>query len=167
MADLNGARFFLNVPAKVAHDDRLHDKAKLLFGEIFAMLNVTGGFYMSNKELGKRLNCSPRRVRDMVNELRDTGYIQCRFEKDEAGSISKRWIELQPGVNFLGGMEEDFPGVGKQISPGGGSTLPQGGEEDCHIIDHLNRASNRSLNQIKGEVPKIDIFSLRPERSGK
>ena len=76
--EFTGVRLFLNIPAEVAHDPRFKsDKSILLFGEVYAMINVTGKFYMSNKELAKRLRCSKGTITNCVNELVRLGYITC------------------------------------------------------------------------------------------
>ena len=68
--EFTGSRLFLNIPANVAHDERIKsDKSILLYGEILSMINVTGSFYMSNKALAKRLRCTPQTVIRCVREL--------------------------------------------------------------------------------------------------
>lgn len=63
--EFTGSRLFLNIPASVAHDERIKsDKSILLYGEILSMINVTGSFFMSNKSLAKRLSRTSRRCVD-------------------------------------------------------------------------------------------------------
>lgn len=76
MAEYKGANLFLNIPVGVAHDDRLKDKDKLLYGEIYAMLNVTNSFFMSNAAMAKRFNCTNRTIISSLNRLEEYGYIR-------------------------------------------------------------------------------------------
>lgn len=79
MADkFTGAKAFLNIPVGIARDEELLKKPKsiLLMGEIISTLNVTGEFYMSNKKLAERINCTPRAVQRYLELLEKRGYIK-------------------------------------------------------------------------------------------
>ena len=75
MSEYEGVNLFLNIPVAVAHDNRLKDKDKLLYGEIYAMLNVTKSFFMSNSNMAKRLGCTVRTVSRSLERLEKYGYI--------------------------------------------------------------------------------------------
>lgn len=96
--EFTGSRLFLNIPASVAHDERIKsDKTILLYGEVLSMINVTGSFYMSNKALAKRLRCTPQTVIRCVRELEKLNYIKTTIVKDEkTGAVKGRKIELRP-----------------------------------------------------------------------
>lgn len=142
-----GVRLFLNIPADVAHDPRFKsDKSILLFGEIYSMLNVTGKFYMSNKELAKRLRCSKSTVTNSVNELVDLGYITTKEVKDkETGATKCREIRLAtnwlPHSNGLDGVEQST------VTPPN-NELGEGGTTHCDQIEQYNKTSkkNKSSN---------------------
>ena len=90
--EFKGTRYFLMIPAAVAHDNSLKPIDKLLFGEIYSMLNVTGKFYMSNKEIAKRLDCTERYVRSRIEILEKAGYLNREMLKDETGAVVGRII---------------------------------------------------------------------------
>ena len=96
--EFTGSRLFLNIPASVAHDERIKsDKTILLYGEVLSMINVTGSFYMSNKALAKRLRCTPQTVIRCVRELEKLNYIKTTIVKDKkTGAVKGRKIELRP-----------------------------------------------------------------------
>ena len=93
MAEYEGANLFLNIPVRVAHDNRLKDKDKLLYGEIYAMLNVTNSFFMSNAKLAERLNCSEPTIKRSLARLEECGFIQ-RNNVYEGKQIVRRDISL-------------------------------------------------------------------------
>lgn len=132
--DFKGARLFLYIPAQVTHDPRFKsDKSILLFGEIYSMINVTGSFYMSNKEIAKRLRCKKGTVINCVHELERLGYIETKNVADpDSGAIRGRSISLTPGV------QSNKPPRYNRMN-GGGST-------HCTQIEHINRSSKRTKN---------------------
>lgn len=136
MVEFKGANLFLNIPVGVAHDDRLKDKDKLLYGEIYAMLNVTDSFFMSNAKLAERLNCSEPTIKRSLARLEEYGFIQ-RNNVYEGKQIVRRNISL-------GGFNSDTR-VGSTM------TLPPVHErsEGSVISDPDNRTINRASNKTE------------------
>lgn len=147
MAEYEGANLFLNIPIGVAHDDRLKDKDKLLYGEIYAMLNVTKSFFMSNAKLAERLNCSEPTIKRSLARLEEYGFIQ-RNNVYEGKQIIRRNISL-------GGFNSDTR-VGSTM------TLPPVHErsEGSVISDPDNRTINRASNRTDE-----DILSGKPDHA--
>ena len=147
MAEFKGANLFLNIPIGVAHDDRLKDKDKLLYGEIYAMLNVTNSFFMSNAKLAERLNCSEPTIKRSLARLEECGFIQ-RNNVYEGKQIVRRNISL-------GGFNSDTR-VGSTM------TLPPVHErsEGSVISDPDNRTINRASNRTEE-----DILSGKPDHA--
>lgn len=147
MAEYEGANLFLNIPVGVAHDDRLKDKDKLLYGEIYAMLNVTNSFFMSNSKLAERLNCSEPTIKRSLARLEECGFIK-RNNVYEGKQIVRRNISL-------GGFNSDTR-VGSTM------TLPPVHErsEGSVISDPDNRTINRASNRTEE-----DILSGKPDHA--
>lgn len=147
MAEYEGANLFLNIPVRVAHDNRLKDKDKLLYGEIYAMLNVTNSFFMSNAKLAERLNCSEPTIKRSLARLEEYGFIQ-RNNVYEGKQIVRRNISL-------GGFNSDTR-VGSTM------TLPpvHDRSEGSVISDPDNRAINRASNRTEE-----DILSGKPDHA--
>lgn len=94
IVEFNSSYAFLMVPVGAAHDKKLLDfpKAILLLGEIISMLNVTRSFYASNREMAKRLNCSPRTIQSYLNLLEKEKLIIRDVQKTEKGEVKGRKI---------------------------------------------------------------------------
>ena len=145
--EFKGAKAFLMIPVGIARDKDLLKKPKsiLLMGEILTMLNITGEFYMSNSELAKRLNVTPRSVKDYLILLENKRLIKrSNVYADPnqkivvgrtitAGDTLGKYISLGWGSQFPEGKEVNFPRVGKHTSP-----------KYNKIIDQSNRTNNRS-----------------------
>ena len=158
--EFTGVRLFLNIPAEVAHDPRLKDKSILLFGEIFSMLNVTGSFFMSNKEMAKRIRAkSERTVQKCLDELEKYGYIRRDLIRDKkTGQVKSRGKITSPYLSSLLGGEKIFTGGVNENAPGG--------ESDCAIKEQYNKSSNNNVQkQLEEDFEKL--WKLYPKKSGK
>lgn len=128
-----GARYFLNIPSEVGEDPRLHDKSKLIFGQIFAMLNVTGKFYMSNKEIAKRVNAkSVSTVKNCLAELEEYGYIK-RKNIYKGKEIVGRQI-----TSDWNPWSKKCPTPPAKKLPQG-KKVPEGRAIKCPLKEHLNK----------------------------
>lgn len=145
MAEYEGANLFLNIPVRVAHDNRLKDKDKLLYGEIYAMLNVTNSFFMSNSKLAERLNCSEPTIKRSLARLEECGFIK-RNNVYDGKQIVRRTISL--------GRINSEPRVGSTM------ILPPVNErsEGRVTSDPDNRTINRASNRAEE-----DILSGKPD----
>lgn len=151
--EFTGARYFLNIPAEVAHDPRIkRDKAILLFGEIYSMLNVTGAFYMSNKEMAKRLRCKTvKPVKEALNELESLDYIKREIIKDKktgaviGRKITSTWKPQMTEVTKGRIQEEPNPSYNDNHPLV--TTRTEGGVSEEPQIEHINRTTNRTTNK--------------------
>ena len=150
--EFTGSRLFLNIPASVAHDERIKsDKSILLYGEVLSMINVTGSFYMSNKSLAKRLRCTPQTVIRCVRELEKLKYIKSTMVKDEkSGAVKGRKIELLPmptntDVKGEGNTDVNTPITSMLNTPY--HSCYEGGNTDVNQIEQYNRTMNRTDNR--------------------
>lgn len=169
--EFTGVRLFLNIPAEVAHDPRFKsDKSILLFGEIFSMLNVTGSFFMSNKEMAKRIRAkSEKTVQNCLSELEKLGYIKREIITDKkSGKVIGRGRITSPYCNrFIGGVTDYVPPC-NEIHPGGVT--------DYAIKEQHKRASNtndqNSKNISQSGIKQLEedfnkLWKLYPRKEGK
>ena len=159
--EFTGVRLFLNIPAEVAHDPRFKsDKSILLFGEIFSMLNVTGSFFMSNKEMAKRIRAkSEKTVQNCLSELEKLGYIKREIITDKkSGKVIGRGRITSPYCNrFMGGVTDYAPPC-NEIHPGGVTGYA--------IKEQYNKSSNNNVQkQLEEDFEKL--WKLYPKKSGK
>lgn len=147
--EYEGAKLFLNIPIKVAHDNNLKANEKLLFGEIYSMLNIKDSFFMSNAKLAERLGCTARQIRNYTKHLEEEGYIYRKIiYKEDGKTIDKRLIMLGTKFNSLG--------VGNKNSVGLGTNIPQGEEQNFHIREQFKRTVN--TNELEENRFDYDKF---------
>lgn len=173
--EFTGSRLFLNIPASVAHDERIKsDKSILLYGEVLSMINVTGSFYMSNKALAKRLRCTPQTVIRCVRELEKLKYIKSTMVKDEkSGAVKGRKIELLPiptntDVRGEGNTDVNTPITSMLNTPY--HSCYEGGNTDVNQIEQYNKTINRTeedIDKLSSSEPNSDPELEEKQKSQK
>jgi predicted HTH transcriptional regulator len=86
--------FFCIIPALVLQNQKLSDGAKILYGEISALVNKYGYCYATNKHLAERLNKTERTIRNLIRELKNAKLIKVEVEKNKEGTRRKIWISF-------------------------------------------------------------------------
>ncbi|WP_298490954.1 helix-turn-helix domain-containing protein [uncultured Lactobacillus sp.] len=169
--EFTGVRLFLNIPAEVAHDPRFKsDKSILLFGEIFSMLNVTGSFFMSNKEMAKRIRAkSEKTVQNCLSELEKLGYIKREIITDKkSGKVIGRGRITSPYCNrFIGGVTDYAPPC-NEIHPGGVTdyAIKEQHKRTSNTNDQNSKNSSQSgIKQLEEDFNKL--WKLYPRKEGK
>ena len=170
--EFTGSRLFLNIPASVAHDERIKsDKTILLYGEVLSMINVTGSFYMSNKALAKRLRCTPQTVIRCVRELEKLNYIKTTIVKDEkTGAVKGRKIELRPvpintDARGDGNTDDSTPITSVLKAPY--HSCYEGGNTDDTQIEQYNKTINRTEEDIDKLSSSENVDSEPKQKSQK
>lgn len=147
MADeFEGSRIFLNIPVFAARDKDLLKKTKslLLLGEIVSMLNTTGKFFMSNRKLAKRLDCTPQAINNYLQLLEEKGLIvRNKVYSSDNNAIIGRIIKAGPAlINArLLGVPTDVDEGSKQEF---GRVVNGRLHKESSLKEHLNRTNKRS-----------------------
>lgn len=171
--EFKGSRAFLNIPVGVARDKELLKKPKsiILMGEIVSMLNVTGKFYMSNKEIAKRLNCSKSTVNDYLKLLVKRGYIRKETIKNpDTGALVGRSITAGDALvrsTLLGWSSGQH-----HPSTADNTTLVR---STVHKENNIKEQDNRTINkdidsssaqQNEPPIPYQDIINYLNQKTG-
>lgn len=91
----NAPSYYAVIPANVRYDSRLSPNAKLLYGEITALSNVTGFCYATNKYFADLYGVTNTSISLWVKQLIECGYINSHIEyKEGTKEILKRYLSL-------------------------------------------------------------------------
>lgn len=103
----NRPSYYAVIPADVRYDDRIPANAKLLYGEISALIGAEGFCYASNSYFMKIYGFSDPTITRLISQLEKNGYIKRVLERDNSGQITRRRLylsvsvpEIQPPINF-------------------------------------------------------------------
>lgn len=99
--------YYAIIPADVRYDDRIPANAKLLYGEISALIGKEGFCFASNTYFAEIYKMSTDSISRLFKKLEETGYIKRELEKDKSGQVVRRKIflsvsmpQIQPPDNF-------------------------------------------------------------------
>ena len=68
--------YYAVIPADVRYDDRIPANAKLLYGEISALIGKDGFCFATNQYFAEIYGCTPVTVARLVSKLEEAGYIK-------------------------------------------------------------------------------------------
>ncbi|WP_302499837.1 helix-turn-helix domain-containing protein [Limosilactobacillus reuteri] len=176
MADeFEGSRIFLNIPVFAARDKDLLKKTKslLLLGEIVSMLNTTGKFFMSNKTIAKRLDCTPQAVNNYLQLLEEKKLIvRTKVHDKNTNAIVGRIIKAGPALinaRLLGlttdvgeGSKQAFKGVVNERLYKDNNLKEQYKRTNINSASHSNAPS---VSQLENEFE--EVWSKYPNKKGK
>lgn len=159
MSEFKGVRAFLMIPPSISRDKKLLKKPKsiILMGEIISMLNVTGEFFMSNKKIAQRLDCSKSTVNDYLSLLEDKKLIKRIIIKDKSnGSIVGRKIQAGDDLYRLIGI--GWVDISDEGIPVEKDTLVRPTVHEYNSLkDQHNRAVNKSSSKSSSKDRKDNI----------
>lgn len=99
--------YYAVIPADVRYDDRIPANAKLLYGEISALIGKDGFCFATNQYFADIYGCTPVTVARLVSKLEEAGYVKRELEKDKSGQVTRRKLyltvslpDVQPLNNF-------------------------------------------------------------------
>lgn len=176
MADeFEGSRIFLNIPVFAARDKDLLKKTKslLLLGEIVSMLNTTGKFFMSNKTIAERLDCTPQAVNNYLQLLEEKKLIvRTKVHDKNTNAIVGRIIKAGPALinaRLLGlttdvgeGSKQAFKGVVNERLYKDNNLKEQYKRTNINSASHSNAPS---VSQLENEFE--ELWSKYPNKKGK
>ncbi len=105
--DVDRPGYYAIIPADVRYDDRLPANAKLLYGEISALIGTEGFCYATNSYFMKIYGFSDPTISRLISALEKNGYIKRELERDTSGQVVRRKLylsvsapQIQPPINF-------------------------------------------------------------------
>lgn len=90
--------YYAIIPADVRYDDQIPANAKLLYGEISALIGAEGFCFASNSYFMKLYGFSDPTISRLISQLEKAGYIRREMEKDSKGQVKRRKLYLSVSV---------------------------------------------------------------------
>ena len=107
ISDESRPGYYAIIPANVRYDDSIPANAKLLYGEISALIGPDGFCYASNAYFMQIYGFSDPTITRLISKLENAGYIKRELERDQTGQVTRRKLylsvsvpEIQPPINF-------------------------------------------------------------------
>lgn len=121
--DENRPGYYAVIPASVRYDDKIPANAKLLYGEISALIGAEGYCFASNQYFAAVYKMSSDSISRLITKLEDNGYIKRVIDKDDSGQVVGRKIyltvsipDIQPPDNFADTpLQKNREGIDKKV----------------------------------------------------
>lgn len=134
--------YYAIIPADVRYDDSIPANAKILYGEISALVGRDGYCFASNQYFADLYGMTVENIARLLTKLEKAGHISRVIEKDNAGQIVSRKLYLRVSL-------PDVQGIDKKIN------TPQ--QKNQEGIDKKIKDTNTSITdkeKDKKESPK-------------
>lgn len=100
--------YYAIIPSDVRYDDKLTANAKLLYGEISALIGADGYCFASNDFFATNFEVPKETISRWMGLLEKQGHIKRVIEKDKTGQIVARKIYLRVSLPRGWGIDENI-----------------------------------------------------------
>lgn len=152
--------YFAVIPADVRYDDQIPANAKLLYGEISALVGADGFCYASNQYFANVYGMSEDTITRLISKLERAGYIVRELERDNTGQVVRRKLYLKvsvPDEQPLGNLSstsriKNLEGTGQKV----GKT----NTSNTDIEKENKKRKSENKKQGKGHASETDFDPL-------
>lgn len=142
--------YYAIIPAEVRYDDRIPANAKLLYGEVSALVGREGYCFASNQYFADLYGMTVENIARLLTKLEKAGHICRVMEKDSTGQIVSRKLYLKASL-------PDVQGIDKKINTP--QQKNQGGI-DKKIKDTNTSITNKEKDKKeKSAKPQTDVLT--------
>lgn len=86
--------YYAVIPADVRYDDQIPANAKLLYGEISALIGKDGFCFATNQYFSDLYQVREETIARLITKLEKAGYIIRDLERDNTGQVTRRKLYL-------------------------------------------------------------------------
>jgi len=90
--------YYAIIPADVRYDDRIPANAKLLYGEISALIGSDGYCFATNQYFSDLYGMADETISRLISKLESAGHIKREMERDASGQIVSRKLFLRVSI---------------------------------------------------------------------
>lgn len=167
--NFQGSRIFLNIPVFAINKYLLkRPKSLLLLGHIVSMLNTTGKFFMSNKTIAKKLDCTVQAVNNYLQALEEEQLIvRTKVYAEDSNAIIGRKIEAGPALlnaSLLGLPTQNDEGYQPEFNTLTNSSL----HKERSLREQSKREVNRDISATTNYTAKVKkVIEYLNKKTGK
>jgi hypothetical protein len=99
--------YYAIIPSDVRYDDSISSSAKLLYGEISALIGKDGFCFASNDYFADLYKTTRETIARQLTKLEKAGHIQRVIEKSDSGQVISRKIYLRVSVPDGWGIDKN------------------------------------------------------------
>ena len=144
--------YYAVIPASVRYDDSIPANAKLLYGEISALIGEEGFCYASNSYFAELYKVSERTITGLIAKLQKAGHICTDMERDETGQITARKLFLTVSTSDGQPVEKIFYTPRKYFREGIEKIFQYTNTSNTNI-EKENKKERKKENNSRGSPP--------------
>lgn len=152
--------YYAVIPASVRYDDQISANAKLLYGEISALIGSEGFCYASNAHFATLYQVSERTISGLISSLKKGGYITVQLEKDASGQVTRRKLYLTASAIDGQPLEEIFHTPRKSFQEGIEKNFQYTNLSNTDICKENKKESPPGSKPKSKRSPKTDFDPL-------
>ncbi len=137
--------YYAIIPADVRYDDRLPPNAKLLYGEIAALIGKDGYCYATNQYFAEIYSCTLKSISRLISALEEMNYIVTEIERDQFGKVKRRKIYLRVSVPEIHPVDKIVPSTGQDCPNGMDKIVQYTNTRNTDIKDAPRKKPQASL----------------------
>lgn len=145
--------YYAIIPADVRYDDDIPPNAKLLYGEISALIGAEGYCYASNAYFSQIYKMSAETISRLISKLEKAGYIHRQVVKDNTGQIVSRRLYLTVSMPRIQAPDGADPAP-DSVQGGIDEKINTPCEKNQEGIDEKVKGTNKSNTNVKKESKK-------------
>ena len=152
--------YFAVIPADVRYDDQIPANAKLLYGEISALINDKGFCHASNQYFANVYGMAEDTITRLISKLENAGYIVRELERDNTGQVVRRKLYLKvsvPDEHPLGNLSGTSRIKNRE---GTGQKVGKTNTSNTDIEKENKKRKSENKKQGKGHVSETDFDPL-------
>lgn len=142
--------YYAVIPADVRYDDNIPPNAKLLYGEISALIGPEGYCFATNQYFANLYQCTVKSISRLISKLEDEGYIRLEMERGKNGQVERRKLYLSVSAPEIYPVDN--------IVYTSGQSCPEG-------MDKNVQYTNTSITSIEKENKKEKVQAQQSKRT--
>lgn len=104
--EANQPNYYAIIPSDVRYDDTIPANAKLLYGEISALIGKEGYCFATNQYFADLYGVTVETIARLLTKLESAGHIRRVLQRDDTGQIVSRKLYLKVSVPDGWGIDE-------------------------------------------------------------
>lgn len=152
--------YYAVIPASVRYDDNIPANAKLLYGEISALVGPEGYCYAKNAYFASLYKLSERTITGLISALQKNNYIRVELERDHSGQVTNRKLFLTASIADGQPLEKNFYTPRKNFQEGIENNFQYTNTSNTNIEKESKK--ERKTKNKSGDGPPETIFDPLP-----
>ena len=149
MEEISRPGYYAIIPADVRYDDSIPANAKLLYGEISALIGADGYCYAGNTYFANIYKMTVENIARLISKLEKAGHIKRIVIKDKSGQVIQRRLYLRATLPYIQTQQNDINTCPEEMRGGIDKKINTPQQKNQGGIDKKIKDTNTSITDKK------------------